>query len=203
MVPPIRIERTTRGLGKLLDHKPQPIQTHVDQVYPTVRHGLTLGKYLLLIEKWRPDIFCDDAEGMSLPAVNECGRVLGEMPNTLDDLVDPNILLKRRIIEARDRDGDLLFTSGVRTVRILRVFILAFEGGVIMNNTKRRIHDGIVGAVITLGVALGYGLHPAWLLVPGVIGITLIQSAFTGLCPVYFLLDKTCAPETEAGYRGA
>lgn len=30
-----------------------------------------------------------------------------------------------------------------------------------MNNSKRRIHDGIVGAVITLGVALGYALHPA------------------------------------------
>lgn len=130
-------------------------------------------------------------------------EVLGEMLNTLDDLVDPNILLKRRIIEARDRDGDLLFTSGVRTVRILRAFILAFEGGVIMNNTKRRIHDGIVGAVIILGVDLVYGLHPAWLLVPGAIGVTLIQSTFTGFCPVYFLLDKTCAPETEPGYRGA
>lgn len=67
-----------------------------------------------------------------------------------------------------------------------------------MNNTKRRIHDGIVGAVITLGIALGYSLHPAWSLLPGVIGITLIQSAFTGFCPVNFLLDKTCAPETEA-----
>lgn len=70
-----------------------------------------------------------------------------------------------------------------------------------MNNSKRRIHDGIVGAVITLGVALGYALHPAWLLVPSIIGITLIQSAFTGFCPVYFVLDRACAPDTEAGYR--
>ena len=67
-----------------------------------------------------------------------------------------------------------------------------------MNNTKRRIHDGIVGAVITLGIALGYGLDPAWLFVPGVIGVTLIQSAFTGFCPVYLLLDKTYTPETNA-----
>lgn len=71
-----------------------------------------------------------------------------------------------------------------------------------MNHTKRRIHDGIVGAVITVGVALGYALHPAWLLVPGVIGITLIQSAFTGFCPVYFMLDRTCMPEAEARLRG-
>lgn len=72
-----------------------------------------------------------------------------------------------------------------------------------MNNTKRRIHDGIVGAVITLGIALGYALHPAWLFLPGAIGITLIQSAFTGFCPVYFLLDKTCALETESDFRRA
>lgn len=71
-----------------------------------------------------------------------------------------------------------------------------------MNYTKRRIHDGIVGAVITLGVALGYALHPAWLIMPGGIGITLIQSAFTGFCPVYFMLDRACTPETEAGLRG-
>ncbi len=72
-----------------------------------------------------------------------------------------------------------------------------------MNSPKRRIHDGIVGAVITLGIALGYSLHPARLVVPGVIGLTLIQSAFTGFCPVYFLLDKTCVPETEASLRRA
>lgn len=72
-----------------------------------------------------------------------------------------------------------------------------------MNNSKRRIHDGIVGAVITLGVALGYALHPVWLLVPGLIGITLIQSAFTGFCPVYFVLDRTCTPEADASYRRA
>lgn len=60
-------------------------------------------------------------------------------------------------------------------------------------NTKRRIHDGIVGAIIAAGSGLGYWIDPVWLLVPGVIGVTLIQSAFTGFCPVYFVLDKTCA----------
>ena len=55
---------------------------------------------------------------------------------------------------------------------------------------KRRLHDGIVGAVITLGVILGYYSSPLWLLLPGAIGVTLIQSAFSGFCPVYFTLDK-------------
>ncbi len=58
-----------------------------------------------------------------------------------------------------------------------------------MANKKRRIHDRIAGAVITIGVLLGYYLSPVWLLVPGVLGIALVQSAFTGFCPVYYTLD--------------
>ena len=62
-------------------------------------------------------------------------------------------------------------------------------------NSKRRIHDAIVGVVVTAGVALGYYVNPMWLLVPGVIGVVLIQSGVTGFCPVYFILDKTCASD--------
>ena len=60
---------------------------------------------------------------------------------------------------------------------------------------KRNMHDGIVGAVITVGVLLGYYVAPIWLLLPGIIGVTLIQSAFTGFCPVYYTLDKLETPE--------
>lgn len=56
--------------------------------------------------------------------------------------------------------------------------------------TKRRVHDGIVGVLVTLGVALGYWSDPAWLLLPGAVGVLLIQSLFTGFCPVYFTLDR-------------
>ena len=62
-------------------------------------------------------------------------------------------------------------------------------------NKKRRIHDGIAGGVIAVGVALCYWASPLWLIVPGVLGVTLLQSACTGFCPVYFVLDKTCAEE--------
>ena len=55
---------------------------------------------------------------------------------------------------------------------------------------KRRIHDGIVGALIAAGVGLSYWVNPAWLLVPGVVGLLMVQSTFTGFCPVYFTLDK-------------
>lgn len=55
---------------------------------------------------------------------------------------------------------------------------------------KRRIHDGLAGGLITLGVSLGHYVDPLWLLLPGILGLTLLQSAFTGFCPVYFTLDK-------------
>lgn len=61
---------------------------------------------------------------------------------------------------------------------------------------RRRIHDGIVGILITVGVALGYWVAPAWLLVPGIVGLLLIQSLFTGFCPVYFTLDRLGVTET-------
>jgi hypothetical protein len=59
-------------------------------------------------------------------------------------------------------------------------------------HTKRRIHDAIAGGVISAGVALGYWVDPMWLWVPGLLGITLFQSGFTGFRPVYYLLDKSC-----------
>ncbi len=56
--------------------------------------------------------------------------------------------------------------------------------------SKRRIHDGIVGALVLFGVILGYFANSLWLLIPAIIGITLFQSAFSGFCPVYYTLDK-------------
>ena len=60
---------------------------------------------------------------------------------------------------------------------------------------RRHIHDGIAGAVVTVGVGLGYFVSPLWLVVPGLLGVTLLQSGFTGFCPVYYVLDKTCTGE--------
>jgi len=65
-------------------------------------------------------------------------------------------------------------------------------------NHKRRLHDAIVGVVITAGVALGYYVSAQWLLLPAVIGLTLIQSGFTGFCTVYFALDRVLPSEGGA-----
>jgi len=55
---------------------------------------------------------------------------------------------------------------------------------------KVRVHDGVVGSVVTVGTVLGYYVDSTWLLIPAIIGVVLIQSAFTGFCPVYCTLDK-------------
>ena len=53
-----------------------------------------------------------------------------------------------------------------------------------------RLHDGIAGALVLFGTLLAYFTHPAWLLLPGAVGFLMLQSAFSGFCPVYFSLDK-------------
>lgn len=66
-------------------------------------------------------------------------------------------------------------------------------------NQKRRIHDSIVGLVITAGVAMGFWLDPVWLILPGVVGLLMIQSGLTGFCPVYYTLDKLGVAEHSSG----
>ena len=53
-----------------------------------------------------------------------------------------------------------------------------------------QLHDGIAGALILLGSVLGYFSSSLWMLLPAFIGALMLQSAFTGFCPVYFTLGK-------------
>jgi len=53
-----------------------------------------------------------------------------------------------------------------------------------------RLHDGIAGALVLLGTVLGYLSNSLWLLLPASIGALMLQSAFSGFCPVYFTLGK-------------
>lgn len=59
-----------------------------------------------------------------------------------------------------------------------------------MPEKTRKIHDAIVGTLIVAGVTLGFYAGTIWFCMTSLIGILMIQSAFTGFCPVYFLLDK-------------
>ena len=64
--------------------------------------------------------------------------------------------------------------------------------------TKTKIHDGIVGVIMLAGIVLGLKVDSQWLYLPGVVSVLMISSAFTGFCPVYFVLNKLM-PATEAG----
>ena len=55
---------------------------------------------------------------------------------------------------------------------------------------KIKVHDGIVGAVILLSVILAYSVDARWIGLAGVIAVLMISSAFTGFCPVYFVINK-------------
>lgn len=62
---------------------------------------------------------------------------------------------------------------------------------------KRRIHDGIVGSLISLTVIMGYYQHSLWLILPAVTGLLMLQSAFSKFCPVYYTLDKIIPTPSE------
>lgn len=55
---------------------------------------------------------------------------------------------------------------------------------------KTRLHDGIVGSLFLAGILLGLTQGSAWLYATAGLAGLVIQSAFTGFCPVYWALDR-------------
>ena len=48
----------------------------------------------------------------------------------------------------------------------------------------------IAGVFVLATTALGYWVHPAWLLFTAFVGLNLLQSAFTSWCPMMTFLRK-------------
>jgi hypothetical protein len=48
----------------------------------------------------------------------------------------------------------------------------------------------IAGFFVSLSVALGYWVNPAWFLFTAFVGLNLVQSALTDWCPMMTLLRK-------------
>ena len=46
------------------------------------------------------------------------------------------------------------------------------------------------GTVILLSLTLAWLFNPLWLLVTGFVGLNLLQSAFTGFCPLALILKN-------------
>ena len=49
---------------------------------------------------------------------------------------------------------------------------------------------GIAGTFVLASLALGWLVHPGFFLFTAFVGINLLQSAFTGTCPMKWLLRK-------------
>lgn len=53
-----------------------------------------------------------------------------------------------------------------------------------------RIIRRFAGAFVLASLALGWWIHPAWLLFTAFVGLNLLQSSFTTLCPLERILGK-------------
>jgi hypothetical protein len=53
-----------------------------------------------------------------------------------------------------------------------------------------KIIFAFAGIVILVSVALGHFHSPYWLFLTAFVGINLLQSAFTGFCPLAIILKK-------------
>ncbi|HXH41583.1 MAG TPA: DUF2892 domain-containing protein [Thermoanaerobaculia bacterium] len=48
----------------------------------------------------------------------------------------------------------------------------------------------IAGTMVTISIALAYFVHPGWLFLTLFVALNLVQSAFTGWCPMMTILRK-------------
>lgn len=48
----------------------------------------------------------------------------------------------------------------------------------------------VAGVVVLLSALLAWQVSPAWLLLTAFVGFNLLQSAFTGFCPMAIILKK-------------
>lgn len=65
--------------------------------------------------------------------------------------------------------------------------------------SKIKLHDGIVGLTYLLSIVLAVMVNIQWLYLAGVVAVLQIMSAFTGFCPVYFVLNKIMTEDKSAG----
>ena len=53
-----------------------------------------------------------------------------------------------------------------------------------------KVHDGIVGTLVLVSILASIFVSIAWLWLAGAVSVLMISSAFTGFCPVHFVLSK-------------
>ncbi len=63
--------------------------------------------------------------------------------------------------------------------------------------TIDRIIFAVAGTLILLGLVLGLVVNPWFFAIAGFVGINMLQSAFTGFCPLAVILRKAGMPESR------
>jgi len=48
----------------------------------------------------------------------------------------------------------------------------------------------LAGSLVLAGAALAWWVHPAWLWLPVLVGLNLVQASITGFCPAALLLKR-------------
>jgi hypothetical protein len=67
--------------------------------------------------------------------------------------------------------------------------------------TIDRIIFAVAGSLVLLGLVLGLTVSPWFLTISGFVGVNMLQSAFTGFCPLAMILRKTGMPESACFRR--
>jgi hypothetical protein len=57
----------------------------------------------------------------------------------------------------------------------------------------------MAGSVVLVSVALGFFIHPYWLLLTAFVGLNLLQSAFTNWCPMVWVFARFGLQPCSAG----
>jgi hypothetical protein len=55
---------------------------------------------------------------------------------------------------------------------------------------NERVIRRFAGTFVLVSLALGWFVHPAWLLFTAFVGLNLLQSSFTSLCPLERVLGR-------------
>jgi hypothetical protein len=59
-----------------------------------------------------------------------------------------------------------------------------------------RIIFAVAGTLVLLGLVLGLTVNPWFFVLVAFVGINMLQSAFTGFCPLAVILGKTGLPQS-------
>lgn len=55
---------------------------------------------------------------------------------------------------------------------------------------KEKIIRAVAGALVLIAISLAYFVNINWLLLAAFVGLNLLQSAFTGFCPLEKILER-------------